>query len=102
MHGARMRACIGCRNPPRPPSFRLWSKTDSTFRLPRTTAHFRLSSPALYDTPASAARAHLLLKLLEDRLCETSYLAEVAGLNCNTWFEGRAGEAACTVSRAFV
>ncbi|KFM22670.1 Insulin-degrading enzyme [Auxenochlorella protothecoides] len=73
------------------PGLRLWSKTDSTFRLPRTTAHFRLSSPALYDTPASAARAHLLLKLLEDRLCETSYLAEVAGLNCNTWFEGRAG-----------
>ena len=31
------------------------------------------------------------LQLLEDALCETAYLAEVAGLHYNTWFEGRAG-----------
>ena len=42
----------------------------------------------------TAALAHLLIKLLEDALCETAYLAEVAGLHYGIWWEGGAGEPA--------
>lgn len=70
---------------------RLWHKLDSTFRLPRTNAYFRLYSTAAYSSPKAAAHTHLLIKLLEDSLCETAYLADVAGLHYNMVFEGRAG-----------
>lgn len=73
------------------PGLRLWAKTDSSFRLPRTTAHFRLCSPTFYASARAAASTHLLLKLLEDALCETSYMAELTGLQCSCWFEGKAG-----------
>ena len=73
------------------PGLRLWHKTDASFRLPRTTAHIRVSSPACYASARAAAATHLLLKLLEDALCETTYAAELAGLQCSCWFEGKAG-----------
>ena len=40
-----------------------------------------IGSSAMYKSPAAAAITHLLLKLLEDALCETAYLADVAGLS---------------------
>ncbi|GAB4823775.1 hypothetical protein N2152v2_010821 [Parachlorella kessleri] len=73
------------------PGLRLWHKLDATFRLPRTNTYWRLASPLTYDSARSAALAHLTLKLLEDALCETAYLADVAGLHYNTWFEGSQG-----------
>ena len=76
---------------------RLWHKLDATFRLPRTNSYWRLASPLTYDSARSAALSHLLLKLLEDALCETAYLADVAGLHYKTWFEGRQG--ACVLGR---
>lgn len=62
------------------PGLRLWHKPDVTFRLPRASAHFLLASPATYDSAAAAAGTHVAVALLEDVLCETAYLAEVAGL----------------------
>ncbi|KAL0048825.1 hypothetical protein WJX82_000128 [Trebouxia sp. C0006] len=42
-------------------------------------------------TASTSATTHLLLKLLEDALCETAYLADVAGLSYDMWPEGLAG-----------
>jgi hypothetical protein len=85
---------------PRPPAqqtlactpCRLWHKMDAQFRLPRAAAYFRLCSHALYHSPRAAALSHLTVKLLEDALCEAAYLADVAGLHYNIWFEGLPGE----------
>ena len=62
------------------PGLRLWHKLDTTFRLPKAAAHFRLASPAAYTSPACAAATHLLTRLLEDCLQEQAYAAEIAGL----------------------
>jgi secreted Zn-dependent insulinase-like peptidase len=67
------------------PGLRLWHKLDSSFRQPRTSAYLRLWSAAAYASPRAAALSHLLIKLLEDALCETAYLAEVAGLHYGIW-----------------
>ena len=48
--------------------------------------HFLLASPATYDSAHAAAATHVAVALLEDVLCETAYLAEVAGLS----YEARA------------
>ena len=69
------------------PGLRLWHKLDATFRLPRASATFLLASPATYDSAAAAAATHVAVALLEDKLCETAYLAEVAGLS----YEARRG-----------
>lgn len=73
------------------PGLRVWHKLDSSFRQPRTATYLRLSSAAGYASPRAAAASHLLIKLLEDALCETAYLAEVAGLHYGIWWEGGAG-----------
>lgn len=63
------------------PGLRLWHKLDRQFETPKAAAYFCISSAAMYESPAAAATTHLLLKLLEDALCETAYLADVAGLS---------------------
>lgn len=73
------------------PGLRLWHKLDRSFRQPRTNAYLRLHSAAGYESPRAAALSHLLIKLLDDALCETAYLAEVAGLHYGIWWEGAAG-----------
>ncbi len=40
----------------------------------------QLSSPVAYESPAAAACTDLLVKIWADALCETAYLADVAGL----------------------
>jgi hypothetical protein len=70
---------------------RLWYKGDAEFRTPRTSAFFRLWSPALHASPRAAALSHLLLKLLDDVLNEDAYLADVAGLHYHTSPEGQGG-----------
>lgn len=52
---------------------------------PRTNAYLRLFSATGYASPRAAALAHLLIKLLDDALCEVAYLAEVAGLHYGIW-----------------
>ncbi|KAL3144870.1 hypothetical protein ABBQ38_001970 [Trebouxia sp. C0009 RCD-2024] len=73
------------------PGLRLWHKLDRHFQTPKAAAYFCLTSAAMYDSPAAAAATHLLMKLLEDALCETAYLADVAGLSYDMWPEGQAG-----------
>ena len=63
------------------PGLRLWHKLDRQFQTPKAAAYFCLTSAAMYESPAAAAATHLLMKLLEDALCETAYLADVAGLS---------------------
>ena len=63
------------------PGLRLWHKLDRQFQTPKAAAYFSLTSAAMYESPAAAAATHLLMKLLEDALCETAYLADVAGLS---------------------
>ncbi|EFN52789.1 hypothetical protein CHLNCDRAFT_138430 [Chlorella variabilis] len=73
------------------PGLLVWHKLDASFRQPRTNAYLRLFSAAGYASPRAAALSHLLIKLLEDALCETAYLAEVAGLHYGIWWEGGPG-----------
>ena len=67
------------------PGLRVWHKLDSRFKQPRTDVYLRLFSAAAYASPRAAALSHLLIKLLEDALCETAYLADVAGLHYGIW-----------------
>ena len=81
------------------PGLRVWHKLDDSFRQPRTNAQLRLYSPAGYASPRGAALSHLALKGLEDALCETAYLAEVAGLHYGLWC-GAATAAAAAAAAA--
>lgn len=59
---------------------RLWHELDSSFKTPRSTAYFVISTPSSYTSSRAAAATHLLLRLLNDSLNETTYMADVAGL----------------------
>ena len=50
-------------------------------RLPKAVAYLCITSKAAYESPRAAAMTHLVLRLAEDALCETAYLADVAGLS---------------------
>lgn len=69
------------------PGLRLWHKLDRQFQTPKAAAYFCLTSAAMYESPAAAAATHLLMKLLEDALCETAYLADVAGLSYDVSYD---------------
>ena len=77
------------------PGLRLWHKLDRQFQTPKAAAYFCLTSAAMYDSPAAAAATHLLMKLLEDALCETAYLADVAGLSYDVSVDSSFCMAAC-------
>lgn len=49
----------------------------------------QISSPVVYESAAAAASTDLLVRLLTESLCETAYLADVAGLQYEV------GRAAC-------
>ena len=63
------------------PGLQVWHKLDSSFGLPKAVAYVNVTSKAAYESARAAAATHLTLKLLEDVLCETTYLADVAGLS---------------------
>ncbi|GJP46682.1 hypothetical protein CLOM_g5942 [Closterium sp. NIES-68] len=60
---------------------KVWHKQDDVFLTPRLNAHFALSSPSACDSARSAALTELAVKLIEDSLNETLYLASVAKLD---------------------
>lgn len=62
------------------PGLQVWHKVDTTFETPKAVAYLAITSTAAYASARAAAATHLTLKLLEDALCETAYLADVAGL----------------------
>ena len=70
----------------------LCHKLDSRFRKPRAFAYFRLSLPNTNISPRVAAMTHLVVKLLEDELCQEAYLADVADLHYGIAFEGAQGK----------
>jgi secreted Zn-dependent insulinase-like peptidase len=63
------------------PGIQVWHKLDSTFRVPKAVAYLTITTKAAYQSATAAAATHLTLRLLEDALCETAYLADVAGLS---------------------
>lgn len=67
---------------------RAWHKLDCHFQMPKAAAYFCLTSAAMYENPRAAAATHLLVKVLEDTLCETAYLADVAGLSYDVRHSG--------------
>ncbi|CAL8470131.1 g9673 [Coccomyxa elongata] len=73
------------------PGLQVWHKLDSSFGLPKAVAYVNITSKAAYESARAAAATHLTLKLLEDMLCETTYLADVAGLSYDAWPEGLCG-----------
>ena len=72
--------------------FRAWHKLDGMggrFRAPRA-ASFWAVTPSSHAAggPLGEPLTHLVLKLAEDLMSETTYLADVAGLRCHTTPEG--------------
>lgn len=59
---------------------RLWHILDNIFRTPKSAAYFMIAAPVAYSSPRASAATQLLLDLLQDSLNETTYLADVAGL----------------------
>ena len=70
---------------------RVWHKQDTHFRVPRAAAYFSVAPLDAHATPAAAAVQHTLMRLWDDALCATAYLADVAGLAVDGWPEGSAG-----------
>eukprot|EP00850_Spirogloea_muscicola_P015894 SM000125S26099 [mRNA] locus=s125:384142:392192:+ [translate_table: standard] len=67
---------------------RLWHKLDRVFRTPRANVFFAITSPAA-DTSASAAVCtELFVRLVEDSLSKTMYLANVAKLESSLTVAG--------------
>ena len=96
---AALAACYTCPLPPRlvpsatagelpsPPDLlldvpgqRVWHKLDERFRVPKAAVLMQLHPRAREWTAQQAAATQLAVKLLEDALCETTYLASTAGL----------------------
>ena len=67
---------------------RVWHKLDHHFQTPRANLFFALTCPQIYDTPRNCALCQLLVKLLDDALTETIYLADVAQLHTYCNMEG--------------
>ena len=62
------------------PGQRVWHKLDERFRVPKAAVLVQLHPWAQEWTAGQAAATQLAVKLLEDALCETTYLASTAGL----------------------
>lgn len=62
------------------PGLQIWHKLDRVFKRPIAVAYLCITPRSAYDSARTAALTHLVLKLLQDDVCETAYLADVAGL----------------------
>ena len=63
---------------------------DDKFRLPKLAAFFRFTRSGVRSafTPREVALTHMIIKLLEDVLCEEAYLADTAGLHYSIYMDG--------------
>lgn len=62
---------------------------DGKFRLPKVASFFRFTrSGVRTSSPREVALLHLVIKLLEDVLCEEAYLADTAGLHYSIYMDG--------------
>jgi len=62
------------------PGLQIWHKMNRTFKRPIAVAYLCITPRTAYDSAKTAALTHLVLKLLQDDVIETAYLADVAGL----------------------
>eukprot|EP00897_Mesotaenium_endlicherianum_P006836 jgi/Mesen1/6180/ME000032S05470 len=93
--GAAVESAPASLAPPAPPEVifddgrvKLWFKMDAEFRTPRANVYFALTSATGNESAGGAARMELLVKLLEDALNETVYLANVAKLETSIYVSG--------------
>jgi len=62
---------------------------DDKFRLPKVATFFRFTrSGVRSSSPREVAMTHLVIKLLEEVLCEEAYLADTAGLHYSIYMDG--------------
>ncbi|KAL1511204.1 hypothetical protein AB1Y20_006018 [Prymnesium parvum] len=71
------------------PFCKLWHKTDSTFRRPKSNLYMDVVAPIAYERPSNVCLTRIFTKLLEDELTEYAYDAACASLdysvyNCST------------------
>ena len=101
----RLLSCATAGELPSPPDLlldvpgqRVWHKLDERFRVPRAAALMQLHPRAREWTAQQAAATQLAVKLLEDALCETTYLASTAGLQYEVGYPDGSSHAgpACT------
>lgn len=71
---------------------KLWYQLDSVFKTPRVNAYFNIVSAVANNSSRSATLAELFVKLLDDSLNETVYLANVAKLESSTSVSGNSIE----------
>ncbi|KAL2651160.1 hypothetical protein R1flu_019288 [Riccia fluitans] len=62
------------------PLLKVWYKLDKTFKAPRANTYFAVTCPAAAESVKSSVLTQVYVKLLEDALNETLYLANVAKL----------------------
>ena len=58
------------------PFCKLWHKTDSTFRRPKSNLYIDVVAPVAYEAPANVCLCRIFTKLLEDELTEFAYDAQ--------------------------
>lgn len=68
---------------------RLWSKTDSTFRVPKVHVNTHVMTPIYSMGPAAVVMLRLFCSLLSDDLNTFLYSATTAGLSYNVQFSDR-------------
>ena len=61
---------------------------DDRFRVPRLSCFFRYMYNVAESSPRNVALTHMVIKILEDILCEEAYLADMAGLHYSIYMEG--------------
>ncbi|ONH66952.1 A-factor-processing enzyme [Cyberlindnera fabianii] len=61
--------------------FRFWHKKDDQFWVPKAIVELFLNLPSVTATPYSTVMTSLYVDLVQDKLIDVSYNAEIAGLN---------------------
>ncbi|KAG6541670.1 hypothetical protein Mapa_016935 [Marchantia paleacea] len=70
------------------PMLKIWYKLDKTFEAPRANTYFSITCPAAVESVKASVITEVYIKLLEDALNETIYLANVAKLESSMSFSG--------------
>jgi len=63
------------------PSSCQWMRPDPSFKIPKAILYIEFRLPEAYKSPVSATCTQLLVKLVNDKLTEVSYPAQLAGLH---------------------
>ncbi|KAI8109469.1 hypothetical protein M9434_000751 [Picochlorum sp. BPE23] len=66
----------------------LFHLMDTEFRVPKISSFYKFHYTISDISPRHAALTHLTVKLLEDVLCEETYLADMAGMHYSIYMDG--------------